>query len=94
MNKSSILRCKILKVVKKKKLKISEWTIILRALEKKKNVIASWILLTMDGGQNFERRNVEQLTFRNFKIVNIKITKNVLFDNFIIKFIFSFLEII
>ena len=40
------------------------------------------------GSQNFERRNVERLTFRNFKIVNIKITKDDLFDSFIIEFIF------
>ena len=46
------------------------------------------------GGQNFERRNVERLIFRNLKIANIKITKNDLFDSFIIKLIFSFLEII
>ena len=46
------------------------------------------------GGRNFERRNVERLIFRNFKIANIKITKNDLFDGFIIEFIFSFLEII
>ena len=46
------------------------------------------------GGQNFERRNVERMTFRNFKIAHIKITKMNLFDSFIIKFIFSFLEII
>ena len=44
----------------------------------------------MGGGQNFERRNVERLTFRNFKIANIKITKDEIFDSFIIKFIFSF----
>ena len=41
------------------------------------------------GGQNFERRNVDRLTFRNFKIANIKITKDELFDGFIIEFIFS-----
>ena len=44
----------------------------------------------LGGGQNFERRNVEWLTFRNFKIANIKITKDELFDGFIIEFIFSF----
>ena len=42
------------------------------------------------GGQNFERRNVERLTFRNFKIANIKITKNELFDSYIIEFISFF----
>ena len=40
------------------------------------------------GGQNFERRNVERLKFQNFKVANIKITKNDLFDSFIIEFIF------
>ena len=42
------------------------------------------------GGQNFERRNVKRLKFRNFKVANIKITKDELFDSFIIEFIFSF----
>ena len=32
---------------------------------------------TMDGSQNFERRNVERPIFRNFKITNIKITKDI-----------------
>ena len=44
----------------------------------------------MGGGRNFERRNVERLALRNFKIANIKITKDELFDSFIIGFIFSF----
>ena len=35
-----------------------------------------------------ERRNVEQSIFQNFKIVNIKITKDELFDSFIIEFTF------
>ena len=35
-----------------------------------------------------ERRNVERLIFRNFKITNIKITKDELFDSFIFEFIF------
>ena len=43
-----------------------------------------------DGSQNFERRNIERLTFRNFKIANIKIMKDELFDGFIIELIFSF----
>ena len=29
------------------------------------------------GGQNLERQNVEQLIFRNFKITNIKMTKDI-----------------
>ena len=41
-------------------------------------------------GQNFQRRNAERLTFRSFKIANIEITKDEIFDSFIIKFIFSF----
>ena len=44
----------------------------------------------MEGGQNLERRNVKRPIFRNFKITNIKITKNELFDSFIFEFIFSF----
>ena len=44
------------------------------------------------GGQNFERRNVEQPVFRNFKIANIKIQKGELFDNFIFELFFHFLE--
>ena len=40
-------------------------------------------------GQNFERRNIERLKFGNFEIGNIKITKDELFDGFIVEFIFS-----
>ena len=40
------------------------------------------------GGQNFERRK-----FQNFKVANIKITKDKFFDSFIIVF-FHFLDII
>ena len=43
----------------------------------------------LGGGQNLERRNVKQPLFRNFKITNIKITENELFDSFIFEFIFS-----
>ena len=39
-------------------------------------------------GQNFEQRNVERTIFRNFKISNIEITKDELFDSFTIEFIF------
>ena len=46
----------------------------------------------MGGGQNLERRNVERPLFRNFKIANIKIKKDELFDNFISNFFFHFLE--
>ena len=49
-------------------------------------------LQTKGGGQNFERRNVERLKFRNFKVGNIKITNDELFDSFIIEFIFSFVR--
>ena len=42
--------------------------------------------------QHLERRNVERPIFRNFKIANIKITKDELFDNFIFEFNFSFFK--
>ena len=42
------------------------------------------------GGQNLERRNVERPIFWSFKIANIKITKDEIFDNFIFEFNFSF----
>ena len=44
-----------------------------------------------------ERRNVERLIFRNFKITKItkiEITKDELFDNFISEFNYSFFEIV
>ena len=44
----------------------------------------------MGEGQNLERRNVERRMFRNFKIANIKITKDELLNNFIFKFNSSF----
>ena len=44
------------------------------------------------GGQNLGRWNVERSIFRNFKIANIKIMKDELFDSFIIEFfVFNFL---
>ena len=43
-----------------------------------------------DGGQNFERPNVERSIFRKFETSNIEITKVELFDFFIFVFIFSF----
>ena len=39
-------------------------------------------LFRRGGDQNLERRNVERPIFRNFKITNIKITKDELFDSF------------
>ena len=42
------------------------------------------------GPINLERRHVERPIFRNFKIANIKITKDELFDSFIFEFNFSF----
>ena len=45
----------------------------------------------MGGGQKLERRNVERPIFRSFKITNIKITKDQLFNCFIFEFIFSLL---
>ena len=41
----------------------------------------------MGGGQNLERP-----IFRNFKIANIKITKDEFFDNIIFEFNFSFVR--
>ena len=46
------------------------------------------------GGQNSERRNVERTIFQDFKIADIIITKDELFDSFIFEFIFYFLEFI
>ena len=40
-------------------------------------------------GQNLERWNVERPIFRNFKITNIKITKDELYDSFSVEFTFS-----
>ena len=42
------------------------------------------------GGKILERRNVERPIFRNFKIANVKITKDELFDSFIFEFNFSY----
>ena len=53
-------------------------------------IIPPNIIEKLGGGQNFERRNVERLKFRNFKVANIKIPNDELFDSFIIEFIFSF----
>ena len=39
-------------------------------------------------GQSLGRRNVERFIFRNFNSANIKMTKDELFDSFIIEFIF------
>ena len=41
------------------------------------------------GGHNLDRRNVEWPIFRNFKITNIKIKKDELFEGFILQFIIS-----
>ena len=51
-----------------------------------KNTI--FVIKTLGGDQNLERRNVERSIFRNFKIANIKVTKDELFDNFMIDFLF------
>ena len=44
------------------------------------------------GGQNLERRNVELPIFRNFKIANIELTKDELFESFMFEFIFLFFK--
>ena len=51
--------------------------------------LISLIKQNLGGGQNFERRNVERLKFRNFKVANIKITKDEFFDSFLIVFFHS-----
>ena len=48
----------------------------------------------MGWSPNLERRNVERSMFWNFKISDIKITKDELFDIFIFDFFFHFLAII
>ena len=49
------------------------------------------LMLERGGVQNLECSNVERPIFRNFKITNIKIAKDELFDSFIFEFIFSLL---
>ena len=46
--------------------------------------------MTVGEGKKFGTTNVERLIFQNFKIMNIKITKDELLDNFIFEFNFSF----
>ena len=55
-----------------------------------RNRLICYCYLKSGESQNLERRNVERLIFRNFKITNIKITKNELLNDFIFKFNFSF----
>ena len=57
----------------------------------KRNFVHERKLRFSAGVQNLECSNVEQLIFRNFKITNIKIAKDELFDYFIYEFIFSLL---
>ena len=47
-----------------------------------------WNADTEGGGQHLEQPNVERPIFRNYKIANIKITEDELFDNFIFEFDF------
>ena len=42
------------------------------------------------GGENAERRNIERPLFRNFKIANIRIMKDELFDSFVFDFFLFF----
>ena len=44
----------------------------------------------MGGVQNLEWSNVERPIFQNFKITNIKIAKDELFDYFIYEYIFYY----
>ena len=52
--------------------------------------ILNFIICIWVGGQILERRNVERPIFRNFKIANVKVTKDELFDSFIFTFNFSY----
>ena len=48
------------------------------------------LIFVIYGGQNLEQRNGGRPIYRNFKIANIKITKDELFDNFIFELNFPF----
>ena len=50
------------------------------------------LFIFQGGGQILEIRIAEPPIFRNFKIANIKITKDELFDNFIFELFFHFLQ--
>ena len=63
-------------------------------LSKFKKFLVQGFIGVGSGGQILELRNVERPIFRNFKIANIKITKNELFDSFIYEFNFSNCEIL
>ena len=55
-----------------------------------KFLIMIWNFATKTSGvQKLQRSNVERPIFRNFKIRNIKITKDELFEYFIYEFIFN-----
>ena len=55
-----------------------------------KNVWLSLTNFSWGGGQNLEQSNVEWAIFQNYKIANIKITKDELFDFFDFEFFKSF----
>ena len=52
-----------------------------------KSVFSLCLVRNGGGGQNFER-----LKFRNFKVANIKMTKDEFSDSVIIEFIYSFFK--
>ena len=54
------------------------------------NLNLNIFFIVTGGDQILERQNVERLIFRNFKIPNIKITKDELFYSFIFEFNFSY----
>ena len=58
-------------------------------LSKPKQFLVQSFIGVGSGGLILELRYVERPIFRNFKIANIKITKNELFDSFIFEFNFS-----
>ena len=49
------------------------------------------IYVSVGGGQNLKRRNVERPVFQNFETANMKIKKDELFDNSTFELLFSFL---
>ena len=54
------------------------------------NNFSNCYIFILGGVQNLEWSNVEQPIFWNFKITNIKIAKDKLFDYFIYEFVFYY----
>ena len=54
------------------------------------SVLFGRIVIIMGGSEILESRNIKRPIFRKFKIANIKITKDELFDSFIFEFNFPY----